>query len=165
MNRFMFPMEKNILKSRAKSEKMPLTQTNFFHIRDYLLTYIILDNGSRLGALVNMTLGEFSAAIKKDKAAIIKMKKHKIAHILPACLTMRKELMREVPVFIRTKLDGIGTNNADTVFSSWNDGEMDSPMVSQRFDSFWKSALGKAERMNPTLIRKLTSTIIQVFKI
>lgn len=34
-------------------------------------------------------------------------------------------------------------------------------MVSQRFDSFWKSASGKAEGMNLTIIRKITSTIIQ----
>lgn len=121
MNRFMFPMEKNILKSRAKSEKMPLTQTNFFHIRDYLLTYIILDNGSRPRAVANITLGEFSAAIKKDKAAIITVKKHKTVDISPACLTVQKEVMREVEVFIdfiRTKLDGIGTNSADNVFYS-----------------------------------------------
>ena len=108
-----------------------------------------------------MTLGEFSTAIKKDKAAIITVKKHKTAHILTACLTIRKELMREVEVFmdfIRTKLDGIGTNSADTVFSSWGDGKMDSSVISQLFDSFWKSALGKAERVNPTIIRKMTST-------
>lgn len=72
--------------------------------------------------------------------------------------------MRELEVFmnfIRTKLDGIGTNSADTIFSSWNDRKMDSSMVSQLFDSFWKRAFRKAERVNPTIIRKMTSTIIQ----
>ena len=49
-------------------------------VRDYLLTYILLDNASRSGCISNMTLNEYyKAEIQKDRSYIITVKNQKTA--------------------------------------------------------------------------------------
>ena len=38
------------------------SRKEYCHVRDYLLTYVILDNASRSGCITNMTLGEYRKA-------------------------------------------------------------------------------------------------------
>ena len=47
-----------LLSSLSCDARLP-SRKDYCHVRDYLLTYVIIDNGSRTGCISNMTLKEF----------------------------------------------------------------------------------------------------------
>ena len=55
--------------------KSPPSRKEFCHVRDYILTYIILENASKPGCISNMTLAEYSRReYQNDNLCIIRNK-------------------------------------------------------------------------------------------
>ena len=51
---------------------------NDMHVRDFLATTTVVDNGKKTGAAANMILGEFKRANRKDKCThLVKIVAHK----------------------------------------------------------------------------------------
>ena len=142
---------------------LPLTRKSYCLTRDFIMTYIILDNASRPGALANMTLKELHSAIRQGNSHLIRVLKHKNEHMGPANLSLTMTLYRSIHFFIkyvRSKLPEIGNDENDVVFLSYTGSGMDSSLVTTQFSSFYNRALGKEIRMNPTLVRKFTTTAV-----
>ena len=55
----------------------PPSQAEYTSVRDYILTVLCINNGSRSGALVNMTLKECERATLQDECFIVRVKNHK----------------------------------------------------------------------------------------
>ena len=148
------------------SKQCTLTQQTFCKVRDYLLTYALLSNASRPSAISNMTLEEFELADRQDDGFVVSVKKHKNSYKGPAHLAFSKELYENASAYIRNirnKLPGISTNKTDPVFVSWGGLKMDSSLVTTQFNTFWSVAVGKkssARAINPTIVRKYTTTLI-----
>ena len=52
-------------------------QSEYTVVRDYLLTLICINNGSRSGVLSNMTFGEFRKGQEEDGFFVVEVNKHK----------------------------------------------------------------------------------------
>ena len=64
-------------KFEESAENVMPCQKEYILVRDYLLTMLCINNGSRSGGLANMTLGEFRVAKEHDDDYLILIKKHK----------------------------------------------------------------------------------------
>ena len=155
-----------LLSSLSSTYKEP-SRREFCLVRDYLLTYVIFDNGSRSGCVANMTLKEFrKAEAQPNGYYIISVMDHKtVATSGPAMLSINDVIMRHLRTFVmhvRNKIKYMRTGNTDPVFPSWSGKKMDSSMVTTQLNSFWKNALNiDLERsVSATLIRKMSATVV-----
>ena len=140
-----------------------ITRSSFCSVRDYLLMYLIFDNASRPGAISNMTLKEFRDAITQNDGYVIRVLNHKTAHKGPANISMSQELFDNVYnyiKFMRNKLPGIRFEDKDTVFVSWSGNKMESNMITMQMNSYWSRIHDKTDRINPTIVRKFTTTTV-----
>ena len=151
---------RSIISSSASNTK-DVTIRKFTHARDYLLTSIILNNGSRAGAIANMTLRELDVAVVESRRFVVSVLEHKtVEYSGPADLALTDCLYGELKVYvqrIRNKLQGIDTKSCSKVFVSWTGKAMSSSMISDQLSSFWKKAVGSSpfrERLTSTLVRK-----------
>ena len=136
-------------------------------VRDYLLTYIVLDNASRAGCISNMTLGEFNASeVQPDASFIITVKNHKTAATAgPAMLSVTEIIMRHLRLFVakvRNRLPGITINDKAPVFASWSGKMMATSMISTQLNKFWKAGINTdmERRITTTLLRKMAATTV-----
>ena len=60
---------------QAAPEEILATQSEYTLVRDYLLNLICINNGSRSGALANMTIREFKDAHAVDDCFVVKVKR------------------------------------------------------------------------------------------
>ena len=151
---------------RFSLSESTITKKAFALVRDYLLTRIIFDNASRPGAISNMTLSEFQGALVQEDGFVVRVLKHKTAHKGPANISMSQNVYTNVQRYIRfmrNKLPGIRSECNDPVFVSWGGGKMESNMITTQMNSFWYKIHGNSSRMNPTLVRKYTTTSIHQY--
>lgn len=141
-----------------------LKRTEFCKIRDYIITNLILDNGSRPGALRNMTLEEFSRATKQKDGYVVAVMKHKNDYMGPAFTSFTPELYsftERYLQFVRNAIPGVSTDLKSPVFVGWNSGnEMAGDLITTQFSKTWNKIQGTNSRMNPTIIRKFTTTTV-----
>ena len=85
-----------------------VTKKSFCLIRDYIMTNLIFDNASRPGAISNMTLKEFDNALHQEDGYVIRVLRHKNAHMGPANICMPVDLYKSTQAyitFVRKKID------------------------------------------------------------
>ena len=123
------------------TEKTP-NQTEYTMVRDYSLTIVCINNGSRSGALANLTLGEFNKAEKDGSDFIVKVKRHKtFTSHGPAHLILASSIYKWLQIFItrfRNRLgDNMSTDDNEPVFLTWNHQPMHSSHVGKQIGSCW----------------------------
>ena len=125
-----------------------LTQAEYTNVRDYLLTELCINNGSRSGALANMTLQEFNQASQEEGCYVVRVKNHKTYTTHgPVNLVLNPTLYKYVEIFItkmRNNIPDVDLGNKTTVFLSWRGCKMDSSHVGGQIGSFWSKEFGKA---------------------
>ena len=133
-------------KYQEKGDAEP-SQPEYTCIRDYLLTVICINNGSRSGALANMTLQEFERATLEDECFVVRVKNHKtLCSHGPANVVLNKSLHRYTKIFIekfRNQLPGVRTDGDAPVFITWKQGKMTSSQVGAQMGSCWGKVFGK----------------------
>lgn len=149
----------------ASLEKIP-TQPKLTTVRDYLLTLLCINNGSRSGSLSNMTLGEYKKAHKDKDDFVVKVKKHKtftthgLAHIAMSSL-----LYRWVGIFVtelRNKLGNVNKHDNVIVFITWSLRQMNSSQTGVEIGSCWSKVFGKsASGGGTTSFRKAAVSAVQ----
>ena len=96
---------------RLVAIKSPPSRKEFCHVRDYILTYIILENASMSGCISNIRLAEFSRReYQNDNSCIIAVMDLKTkATAGPAMLSINSQLSRDITKYlrIRSMLPGI----------------------------------------------------------
>ena len=101
----------------------PLTTSQYTLVRDYLMTMICIDNGSRSGPISNMTLEEFSNCSKEEDHFVVRVKKHKTFSTHgPANLVLTSSLHEYLKIFInifRSQIAAVDSTPKSTVFLSW----------------------------------------------
>ena len=135
------------LKQAAAVPNFKVTMRNLCLVRDYILTSLMFDNASSLGALSNMSVDEYSKVVYKDGGYITSVKKHKTKHKGPAHIALSTKNFKWLNTHLnrfQNQLDGIGTNPKHTVFVSWNGGPVDSSLITTQMGTFWKQVLGKS---------------------
>ena len=129
------------------SENVMPCQKEYILVRDYLLTMLCINNGSRSGGLANMTLGEFRAAKKHDDDYLILVKKHKtFATHGPANILCSASMYQSLGTFInkfRNQLGDVDTANTAPVFLTWSLRKMTSSQIGAQIDSSWRKVFGK----------------------
>lgn len=123
------------------------SQCNYTVVRDYLLTLLCINNGSRSGALANMTLGEFRKAHEEDGCLVVKVKNHKTFTTHgPAHLILSSSLHQWMEIFISKFRNSIANGNNDDaakVFLTWSNQPMQSSQIGCQIGSCWGKVFGK----------------------
>ncbi|CAB4024829.1 Neurofilament medium polypeptide [Paramuricea clavata] len=118
-----------------------LTQVEYTNVRDYLLTVICINNGSRSGSLANMTLEEFKQATMEEGCYVVRVKKHKTFTTHgPVNVVLHPTLHKYVEIFIskmRNCLPDTNLDTKETVFLNWKGCEMYSSHVGSQIGSCW----------------------------
>ena len=106
-----------------------------------------INNGSRSGALSNMTFGEFRKGQEEDGFFVVEVNKHKTFTTHgPAHLVLSASLHHWMEIFIskfRNTLGGANTNDATPVFLTWTNKPMHSSHVGCQISSCWGKVFGK----------------------
>ncbi|CAB3998490.1 Neurofilament medium polypeptide [Paramuricea clavata] len=130
-----------------KPDETMASQTEYMSVRDYLLTSICINNGSRSGALANMTIGEFRSAQALDGSFVVKVKKHKTFTTHgPANIVLSTMLHNWMKIFINKFCYALADNtseNDESVFLTWSNRPMDSSQIGCQIDSAWGKVFGK----------------------
>ena len=117
------------------------SQPEYTCIRDYLLTAICINNGSRSGALANMTLQEFERVTLEDECFVVRVKNHKtLCSHGPANVVLNKSLYRYTKIFIekfRNQLPGVRADGDAPIFITWKQGKMTLSQVGAQMGSCW----------------------------
>ena len=152
-----------LLNAAKVSQKYPGTK-QFTICRDYIISTLILRNGSRPGAIRNMTLAEFKAGISSEHGNWqVSVKDHKTKYKGPAVLTFTNLEYDECAVYIsrlRNGLPGIDESSSSPVFVSWYGKKMSSSLLGDQFASFFQRAtehnlIARRNRnITATLVRK-----------
>lgn len=123
------------------------SQTEYTVVRDFLLTLLCINNGSRSGALGNMTLGEFRKAQEEDGCYVVQVKKHKTFTTHgPAHLVLSFSLYQWMKIFISKFRNAVGNESSDdaaTVFLTWSNRPMHSSQIGCQIGSCWGKVFGK----------------------
>ena len=124
----------------------PPNRRDYCLCRDYLLTYLVLDNASRSGCISNMTMKEFNQIeCQPDGSYIVTIIEHKtVATSGPAMLSIRHELMTHFQTYVqklRNRLENIRHDEKAPVFTSWSGKTMATSMVSTQLNKFWQVAI------------------------
>jgi hypothetical protein len=97
-----------------------LSKAEYTIVRDYLMTQICINNGSRSGPIANMTLEEFNNATKQHDCIVVRVKKHKTFTTHgPAYIVLSSSLCEYVKIFIerfRNALPEVVCSSQSTVF-------------------------------------------------
>ena len=136
-----------------------LSQTEYTAVRDYLMTEICIDNGSRSGSIVNMTLEEFNNASKEEDCHVVRVKKHKTFTTHgPANIVLSSSLYGYMLIFIskfRNQLVDADTSEKSAVFLIRRGTALDSSAVGAQISSCWVKVFGKEAAFGgATSIRK-----------
>lgn len=88
--------------SSAACSRLPPSRRSYCHVRDYLITYIVLGKASRAGASSNMTMKEFDAQeVQPDGSYNVSVKDHKTAaNAGPAMLSIEEVVMGHLRMFV-----------------------------------------------------------------
>ena len=150
-----------------KSSTHPPSRQDFCLCRDYILTYLILDNASRSGCIANMTMKEFNEIeCQPDGSYIVTVMEHKtVVTSGPAMLSIRTDLMGHLKIFVckvRDRLENIRTDDESPVFTSWSGKTMATSMVSTQLNKFWQCGINVnfEHRITTTLLRKMSTTAV-----
>ena len=126
-----------------------VSKAEYTIVRDYLMTLICINNGSRSGPIANMTMEEFQNAIEQDDCYVVRVKKHKTFTTHgPAHLVLSSSLHNYMKVFIeklRNFLPDFTPQN--TVFLSFRCTPLDSSQVGAQIGSCWGKVFGKKASM------------------
>ncbi|CAB3983100.1 Hypothetical predicted protein [Paramuricea clavata] len=149
-------------------EHVMLSHTQYTTVRDYLLTILCINNGSRAGALANMTLEEFRAAKRHDSEYLVNVKKHKtFATHGPAHIVFSLSLFKWTEIFIskcRNALGDVDTTNASPVFLTWSQKGMTSSHIGRQIDSCWGKTFGReAASGGATAFRKAVVSAVEEY--
>ena len=134
-------------------------------LRDYLGSYLCIDNGSRTGAIAHMKLSEIENAVREGSSMVVTVLKNKtLGSGGPAPLSMSTRVSRHLGIYkekARPQVysDGIHKDYAFVRFI--NGKQMKSFNVTDQFNSLFIKAVGKTstrQRVNATLVRKSCST-------
>ncbi len=138
------------------SSGMHLRKREYTTVRDYLISILCTDNGSRTGAIANMTIEEVRRAEKDGDAMLITVLDHKTLQSTgPAILVLSLATFSYLDVFIqkiRGQVPIAHPKYGDNVFLRWNGKAMNTSRVSEQFRAFWYKAVGK--HMNASIMRK-----------
>lgn len=148
------------------SSQLPLTQTEYCTVRDYLLIQVALSNANRSGVLANMTLKEFEDVTFHDEKYVISVADHKTASIYGAALIVLSPVLYSyVNIYIKfarrqvLKTVPIGAGRPDKLFLGWLGEALQSGQVTRATQSIWeKAGLGKNFTFN--LMRKSAVSVI-----
>ena len=123
------------------------TQSEYTTVRDYLLTSVCINNGSRSGTLANMTLREFKQANKKDDCFIVRVKDHKtFTKHGPVNVVFNATLHQYTEIFIvkfRNRLNDVNTTGESAVFLSVTKKKLTSSQVGAQIGSCWGKVFGR----------------------
>ena len=143
------------------------SRKQYCQVRDYLITYAILDNASRSGGVANMTMEEYEAVeLQPDGSSIISIKDHKTAATSgPAMLCVTESYLHHLTIFVeqmRNDVTDMTYAAIDPVFASWSGRKMAPSMITAQMNAFWKAALGvdMEKRLTATIVRKMTTTAV-----
>ncbi|XP_028415023.1 uncharacterized protein LOC114538102 [Dendronephthya gigantea] len=123
------------------------SQAEYTSVRDYLLTLLCINNGSRAGSLANMTLGEFQKAKKEEDCFVVMVKRHKTFTTHgPANVTMSSSLHYWINLYVvkfRNTLENPPKEDAAPLFLSTNSRPMRASAVGSQIGSCWGKVFGK----------------------
>ena len=133
---------------QAKPEGTMPSQSEYTSVRDYLVTSLCINNGSRSGALANMTVGEFKKAQPLDDSFVVmKVRKHKTFTTHgPANIVLSATLHNCMTIFLnkfRYPVANMTFNHAKPVFLSWSNRPMDASHIGCQINSSWGKVYGK----------------------
>ena len=135
------------LLGRYEKEDDTPSQVEYTSVRDYLLTTICINNGSRSGTLANMTLGEFEAATEEDGCFVVRVKEHKTFTTHgPVNVVFTASLHRYTKIFVakfRNSLGDVSTDACSPLFLSTNQSKMHSSQVGAQIGACWGKVFGK----------------------
>lgn len=120
--------------------QLPLNQPEYTVVRDYLLTVLCINNGSRSGTLTNTTLDEFNNVEEEDGCFVPKVKNHKTFTTHgPVHLVFSPTLYKYVQIF-RNILSDVDKDGKAPVFSIWSQCKMQSSQVGETYlgESIWE---------------------------
>lgn len=130
----------------CQAGKFP-TQTEYTIVRDYLLTTLCINNGSRSGALSNMTLGEFRQGFDQDGCYVVQVKKHKTFTCHgPVHLVLSLSLHQWMKIFIakfRNVVASESSEDSAPVFLTWSNRKMRASQIGCQIGSCWGKVFGK----------------------
>ncbi|XP_028418609.1 uncharacterized protein LOC114544058, partial [Dendronephthya gigantea] len=127
-----------------------VSQAEYTIVRDYLMTLICINNGSRSGPIANMTMEEFQNATQQDDCYVVRVKKHKTFTTHgPAHLVLSSSIHNYMKVFIEKLRRCIPDVNAcqPIVFLSYRGTPLDSSQVGAQIGSCWGKVFGKKASM------------------
>ncbi len=129
-----------------RNEEKP-THPEYTTVRDYLLTILCINNGSRSGSLANMTLREFGQASKDDDCFVVRVKDHKTFTMHgPVSVVFNASLYQYTQIFVdkfRNQLDGGNTSGDSAVFLSVTAKKLTSSQVGSQIGSCWGKVFGR----------------------
>ncbi|CAB3991928.1 Neurofilament medium polypeptide [Paramuricea clavata] len=136
-----------------------LSKAEYTIVRDYLMTQICINNGSRSGPIANMTLAEFNNATKQDDCIVVHVKKHKtFTTHRPAHIVLSSSLCEYVKIFIerfRNALPEVLCSSQSIVFLRFTGTALDSSQFGAQIGSCWGKVFGKEASMGgATAFRK-----------
>ena len=122
-------------------------QSEYTTVRDYLLTSLCINNGSRSGTLANMTLKEFEQARKADECVTVFVKDHKtFTKHGPVNVVFNATLHQYTQIFIakfRNRLNGVNISGESALFLTVNGKKLTSSQVGAQIGSCWGKVFGK----------------------
>ena len=128
-----------LLGKLSGAHNIQVTQNQYTLVRDFLLVQISIDNANRAGVLSNMTLKEFNRAFKEDDRFVVNVMDHKTFHIHgPAQIVLTNNLHNWMSVFVqevRSKVLGIGLEDDQPLFPSFNGTKMQSSQINKAIKS------------------------------
>ena len=136
-----------LLGEYQSEERDPANQAEYTSVRDYILTVVCINNGSRSGALANMTLKEIERANLEDECFVVRVKNHKTLYPHgPVNVVFDRSLHKYTEIFIRkfrNSLEDVNTAGDAPVFITWNQGKMTSSQVGAQIGSCWSKVFRK----------------------
>ena len=126
-------------------EDVVASQGEYTLVRDYLLTLICINNGSRSGALANMSIGVFKNTQVVNDCFVVKVKKHKkFTTHGPANLVLSATLYNWKKIFITkfraTVALGKTSEDDEPVFLTWSNCSW---LIGCQINSIWGKVFGK----------------------
>ena len=125
-----------------------ISPREFYHIKEYIITRLIISNGHRTGVIMNSLMSEYEEATKINDTYVIQIEKHKTGHKGEAHLSVLHELWPELLIYVGMRMERI--ENGKFLFPTNKGTEMQHSHVGR--------CLGKALGIKtcPNVIRKAT---------
>ena len=150
---------------RLSESHFILKPSEYTLIRDYLLSYLCINNASRTGAIAYMKRSEVKNPFRQsEKTMTVTVLDHKtLGPAGPAPLCMSLSTYRNLAIFSEKVRPSVYClpEYRDYVFITTKGTMMESSQVTDQFNSFWNRAVGQTEirkRVNGALVRKSTVT-------